>query len=359
MNDIAIISYLEVDHNVGLGHAVRLRTILDSLRWAYDHIIIGKGDWIRTVFPSGVICEFQSDLIKLIKKTTEEHRFTLVITDHPNVPVIMWEIEDKTLLKVAIDDVGSSRIRSDVVVNCSACTRYHVYPNLPEWAISLFGLRYLPLRSEFGNISAVTSHRRNGQSLGFVAGSSFAAEEWVYFILSLDFERDGWRGARLIVSPTLRNFDKVKKIGKEKGIEVKTDLTVREMVDFYSTLKVCVMTAGMALYEAFAAGVAVIAYPIQSDMIPETEYFEKRQMLINLGRDGNNSCVLTKVVDGLLKNDEKREMLRERLHGAVDGKGAERIGKILTEVVQDCLRGESKVAAVKRWQRCQRACTIS
>lgn len=351
MNDIAIISYLEVDHNVGLGHAIRLHSLLDHFPYPYDHKVIGKGDAIRDIFPESEVHESQTNVRKLVKQTMEKHRLTLLITDHPNVPVIMWEIEDKTLLKIAIDDVGSSHISSDVVINCSACTQYHVYPNLPEWAISLLGLRYLPLRSEFGNISAITSRRRNGQSLGFVAGSSFAAEEWVYSILSLDFERDGWRGARLIVSPTLRNFDKARKIGKEKGIEVETDLTAREMVNFYSALKVCVMTAGMALYEAFAAGVAVIAYPIRPDMIPEAKYFEKQEMLINLGKNGNDPSVLTAAVDDLLKDGGKRQTLKKKLCKMVDGKGAERITKVLAEIVHDCLEGQDKITAIKKCKK--------
>lgn len=354
MNDIAVISYLEADYDVGLGHAIRLHSLLEHFPYPYDHEVIGKGDAIRDIFPESEVHGFQTDVGKLIKQTTEEHHLTLLITDHPNVPVVMWEIEDESLLKIAIDDIGSSRLRSDIVVNCSACPQYHVYPNLPEWAVSLFGLRYLPLRPEFGNISAAESRPKNGQSLGFVTGSSFAAEEWVYFILSLDFERDGWSRARLIVSPTLRSFDKARGIGKEKGIEVQTNLTAREMVNFYNTCKVCVMTAGMALYEAFAAGATVIAYPTQPDMIPEAEYLEKQQMLINLGRNGDDRGVLTAAVDDLLKDGDKRQTLKKKLRKMVDGKGAERIAKVLAGIVCDCLEGQTKIAAI---QKCKRVLT--
>lgn len=339
--DVALVCYLNADHRVGSGHLVRSRAMIEALSFPYRLYTFEKKLLVQEAFSQAIFINDTGGIAKKITQLLSDHAFVILWVDSPEVPAEIWEIEHDRLLKVAIDDCGGDRIQADIVVNANAAAS-HAYNGLQEWTLLLTGLKYLPIRPEFGNVGKGRDLNPTGRRVGFVIGGGDAAQKWTREILSLEIVNNKWHNVRMITSRYMPDFEDVKRIGQAKGISVITGLNANEMASFYSSCDACVMSAGMCLYEALASGTPVVAYPILSGMETEVAYFEKRNVILNLGKKGGDPKTMTDTVNSLLDSPAKRNEFSRKGRSLVDGKGIFRVAQVLMRVHSMLVEGLDK-----------------
>ena len=338
--DISVVVYFQADDSIGLGHCVRVRALVDSLPFERRLVLAADGELAASYFRDAKRYPF-SDILEIL---AEECRAALVIliTDHPNVPEKILNFNHSRLIQVAIDDIGSAVLHSDILLNCSGYPGYHRYSSMQN-GISLLGLKYLPLRIEFCQAARLASR---GKCLGVMAGSSQIASDWVRVVLDMDLSQIcSPKDVRVVMSPSTQQFAEIQQFGAAKGISVRRGLTSAEMVEFFQECRLCVMTAGMSLYEAFCCGVPVVAYPIHPDMKAECAYYEAEGLIVDV-IDGMNEVALVDAVRRIWTDSESLESLSARARAQVDGQGIRRVSSVIAAVVRKCAGGEARAMAV-------------
>ena len=337
---IIVVVYFQADSIIGLGHCVRVRALVDSLPFKHHLVLAADGEWVAPYFQHTAHYP-RSDILKILASTCRTN-LVILIADHPNVPEKVWDFEHPKLIKVAIDDVGSAVLHSDIVVNCSGYPAYHRYPSMQN-GISLLGLKYLPLRTEFGRTARFALQ---GKCLGVMAGSSQIASDWIRAVLDMDFSKIcSPKDIRVVMSPSARQFAEIQQYGAAKGINVRRGLSSVEMVEFFRECRLCVMTAGMSLYEAFCCGVPVVAYPIQPNMKAECAYYEAEGLLVNV-MEGMNETALVGAVRRAWADRQFLDDISARARLQVDGQGLARTAAVIATVAQKCAHGEEKAMAI-------------
>lgn len=342
---ISIVVYLQADSIIGLGHCVRVRALVDALPLEYRLVLVADGELAGSYF-QGAERHSRNDILKVLAAECSAS-LVILIADCPDVPEEIWNFKHPRLIQVAIDDIGSPALHCDILLNCSGYPGYHRYPSMQN-GISLLGLKYLPLRAEFGRVARFI---QRGKYLGVVAGSSQAASDWIRAVLDMDFSQlCSPEDIRVVMSPSAQQFVEIQRLGAEKGISVRRGLSSAEMLDFFQECRLCVMTAGMSLYEAFCCGVPVIAYPIQPNMMPECAYYEAEGLLVNVV-DGMNEATLVGAIQHVWADSEALERMSASARAQVDGQGLMRVSGVIAAVAQKCAGGENKAMAVESMRK--------
>jgi spore coat polysaccharide biosynthesis predicted glycosyltransferase SpsG len=338
--DISVVVYVQANSIIGLGHCVRVRALVDSLPFEYRLALNTDDELAAHFFPDAELHSRSEILSVLAARCRSE--LVILITDCPNVPDEIWNFKHPKLIKVAIDDIGSAVLNCDILINCSGYPGYHRYPSMQN-GISLLGLKYSPLRAEFG---CAARFILRGKYLGVMAGSSQIASDWIRAVLDMDFSHLCSPGyIRVVMSPSAQHFAEIQRYGDEKGISVRRGLSTAEILDFFRECRLCVMTAGTSLYEAFCCKVPVVAYPIQQNMKKECAYYETEGLLVNVV-DGMNEAALAGAIRNIWADSETLEGMSARARAQVDGQGLMRASRVITTVVQKCAGGTNKSMAM-------------
>jgi len=345
-----IVCYLPADQQVGSGHLVRSKSIIEAFSFPHQIYRSGNGDLLKETFPDGIELKDPDEFAASITRLISIHSLVILWVDAPEIPKQIREIEHERLLKIIVDDYGGFRVRADVIVNGNAGTSSG-YNGLPDWALILEGLKYMPIRPEFSRAGNKKDNDRNGRRVGFVVGSGDEAAEWGNLLLSLNIGENKWSTASMVVPRTLPEFEDFLKRGNAVGITPVTGLDGNEMAAFYSSCDVCVMTAGMCLYEALAVGTPIVAYPVLPGMEKEAAYFESNNAILNLGKKGGDIKAISDAVNCLLDSSSRRTEMCRQGRRLFDGKGAFRISRMLLKVHAGIVGGGDKgnvLASVKK-----------
>lgn len=338
---VALVCYLDAGHKVGAGHLVRSQAVIEQLSFDHHLYTIGHSRLVRETFSAGDHITDAGNLKTTFCRLLSEYNLVILWVDLPVVPAWIWEYEHVRLLKVVVDDYGGNHIRADIIITPNAAASWG-YTGLLEWALLLSGPKFLLLRPAFKQIRRVPDSRLTQRRVGFVAGSGAAAHQWVHGLLSLDPGAYGWSQVSMVVSKYIPDYQQIKHIGQAKGITVSSDLDAAEMASFYAGCDVCAMTAGMSLYEALAVGTPVLAFPILDGMAAEVAYFEKHHAIVNLGTEGGDLEKLAETVNSLLDSPARCRKMARAGRNLVDGKGVNRISRLLTRIHADLAAGMEK-----------------
>ncbi|MBD5095470.1 MAG: UDP-2,4-diacetamido-2,4,6-trideoxy-beta-L-altropyranose hydrolase [Lachnospiraceae bacterium] len=195
--------------------------------------------------------------------------------------------------------------------------------------VTYSGLKYVPLRTEFLQI---TEKRKKKQILIATGGT-----DPLHFTLRLC--------KQLLNDAAFDIYDICVVLGKMNGDKDEIDMLAKnnKRLKVYQNIKnmstvmaesvISVSAGGMTVYELLACGVPVVCFGFSDDQVVMGEKMDKSGMVIWAGdarTDINN--VIVNTIDGLKKYMiEDTRNLSLKLKSMVDGKGCERIAKILRE----------------------------
>jgi spore coat polysaccharide biosynthesis predicted glycosyltransferase SpsG len=92
-----------------------------------------------------------------------------------------------------------------------------------------------------------------------------------------------------------------------------------------------VSAAGTTLYELCAAGVPSVVVPIVENQLPNADGFEKAGLGVVVRPGEGFETRLYKAVESLALDTDGRKSLSAHMRSAVDGKGSERVAKLLVQ----------------------------
>jgi spore coat polysaccharide biosynthesis predicted glycosyltransferase SpsG len=325
-----IVARLDADVTVGMGHAVRLRAMIDALDPGAKVSIVGQGQGLASVFPEADIHAPGNSPVDRIAALVAEARADLVLCDHPRMDDKLRRDLPRHLEvpTVIVDDFGGD-LRADGIVNGTVLSAHHRYPDLEHNTLTLCGGQFALLRAAFGAAERPSEPER---ALGIVIGSGARAVAWAEFLTSGDIDLASLGAVGIVVGQAYAKPSSLKARCAGRGITFYQGLPAKRLTQFLASSQVALVTGGMIVYESLAAGTPTIVFPLLPDMEAEAGWFAAHGCAINLGPEGGFEAeMLEHTIWHLLTDHEAREGLADAGRTAIDGQGVARVSAAIRE----------------------------
>lgn len=248
----------------------------------------------------------------------------LLITDSYSVDDKYFEETKKNFDKTAyIDDVNKHYFNVDFVINqnCGAedfCYKVNINTKL------LLGTDYILLRDEFKSLLKKDIKEKVCDIMITVGGADpyYITEKILHYIIALDYN------FHVVIGPS---FEDTSFVEKFKNYRIKFYYNA----DMFEIMKKCDMAisaCGSTLYELSACGIPTLGIIIADNQQEIANKLNDMCIIKNLGwYDKISKEDLITNINKLANDYILRKIMNEKASKLVDGKGAEKIAKVLCE----------------------------
>lgn len=333
-----ILIRLDAYHQIGLAHAVRTSAILNALAEPAHLHVLGKGPFIKKFFPpSTTVHHFHDNTITEDQQALETielcHRIgaNLLLCDQPQLTRASWQRFIKAgLPTIAIDDYGGDLV-ADKVINGTVVNDYHNYPHMEVRNIYC-GPEYALISPLFAQITP----RPEPKALLLVIGSGDRAKEWALALTETNgpINNLGCERVTIVVGGAFPAMAELASNTARLGVHTCQNISHAEMAELFTSHTIALTTGGMIVYEALAAGIPLVAYPQEKNLVIEANWFEKHGALVNLGFEGGmDMSRVHQAIKRLLINATDRAQMAAKGRNLIDGRGLARAATLVDELL--------------------------
>ena len=328
----SLIIRVDALHETGLAHAARCSRLLDLLPERPRVHVLGQGEALAEFFPHDKVVPVKGPIDVFLKALVIETEANAILVDQPSKDPLLWEALEALpqLKRILIDDFGSDA-PADLVINGTVIEAYHTYPNLREGGQALCGGAYALIAPVF----AKSRHNdaRKGPVIA-ICGGGERATDWAMMLAEHGPALSKPHPFIIIVGASFPDFDALKQMAVYNGGIAKQGLPVHQLASHLARAPVAIMTGGMVVYEALAAGTPALVFPQLENLIPEIDWFADHGALINLGHEnGDNLEQLSSHLNGLLKNEDTLLALSQKGPELIDGLGMSRAAEAISALL--------------------------
>ncbi|AKN33929.1 glycosyl transferase [Clostridium carboxidivorans P7] len=248
----------------------------------------------------------------------------ILITDSYDVNEEYFNILKSSFSKTSyIDDMNLYYFNVDFLINQNSDAEDFNYRVNKDTKL-LLGTRYLLLREEFINVPKKYIKEKVSDIMITVGGADpyRITEKLVSYVRALQYN------FHIIIGPSFESADFTERFnGSNINFYYNADMSkIMQKCD------VAISACGSTLYELSACGVPTIGIIIADNQEGIAKKLDRMGIIKNLGwYDKINQGMLVNSINALADNYETRRIISEKERNLVDGKGAERIAKILIE----------------------------
>lgn len=328
----SLIIRVDAVHETGLAHAARCSRLIDHLPERPRVHVLGQGEALSEFFPYDKIVPLKGPVDVFLKALVIETEADAVLVDQPVHDPVLWSALDSLpqLKRLMVDDFGSDA-PADLVFNGTVIEDYHRYPNLRAGGHALCGGEYALIAPVF----AKSRHddARKGPVIAICGGGDRAAD-WAMQLAEHGPALAGPHPFIMIVGSSFPDFEGLKRMTVLNGGIAKQGLPVHQIASHLARAPAAIMTGGMVVYEALAAGVPSIVFPQLENLIPEIDWFAERGALINLGFEGGDDITaLSEQLKSLLADPSKAAALSQKGPELIDGLGMTRAAEAINQML--------------------------
>ena len=315
---------------LGLGHIVRCLALADELKKYLDlevKFITKYEEGKKNIEEKNynVTLVEDDELSQISNLTTGD---TLLVTDFLNTDNrYISEIRRKTGLKVVCIDNNTKlkRIDADIVINANVFDKGET--KVIGTTRYFWGPKYMVLRKEFEE--AFKEKKKLIVEVKEILVMFGGTDPKGYTLKVADALKKLQNSVHitLILGPGFSYSNKLDEIISEDGkFDVFSD--PRNLIKLMKKADMAITAAGITLYELAALGVPSIAVPQAKHQEDIAKAFEIFGACINIGVSPDNKQIYKSTIR-VMGDDSLRRQLSENAPKFVDGKGAERVIKLL------------------------------
>lgn len=321
---LRILLRLDADSRIGMGHAVRCASLIEALGRPADVTLVGTGEALAHYFPEAEIFPDWSSFI-------QDRTYDLGIIDvASNCGAEVEAARDLCKAPLcAIDDFGSP-CSADLIVNGTGPAEEELSSANFGSSQVLGGARFALLRPCF---AAARRETLSTRGVVIAVGSGRAAADWLLALLDARHDWAAWGEVDLVIGAGFTDSKEATRLATKHGIRVHQNCSGEALAQRIADAGIAVLTSGMLMYEAMACGAATLAFPHVAATRSETEWFAKRDCLVDLGSEADPDHV-DRCVRRLRSCDVERKRLAKRAAATVDGQGLERVVRAILERVE-------------------------
>lgn len=339
---------IRVDANdvVATGHMMRCMTIAKQLEKLGEKVVFFTADEFgvpmlqENGFAYEVLHTDWANPMEEIEVLCQEIRFhnvrTVLFDSYRMTKQYFAELREglkETVCFAYIDDLYEDIYPVDIVINYNAY--YEQFPYNEAYSSKTYkclGAKYVPLREEFakekpadGGVNSVLLSCGGGDAL-----------QSLYGILEQTVNDRRFEETKFHV--VVGRYHQKKELLQElagKFDKVVLHHNVSNMSELMEACQIAVSAAGTMLYELCAMERPTVFFITADNQRYDSDFFAEDERMLFAGdiRSDREICI-NRILDGmseLLADDRKRLVMKEKLRQVTDGKGAERIARVLEE----------------------------
>jgi len=232
-----------------------------------------------------------------------------------------------------IDDLNAFSYPVNALI-CYAnyCEKFNYSGRYPDTELYL-GPQYVPLRKEF-SFCASKYIKPKAESLLLMSGGSDSCDALLQVLYNLSPEEFKRIDVICGVYYT-QNYELQKKHASHKNIHIHK--AVSNIVDYMKQADLAISASGTTLYELCAVGTPTISYTIAVNQLDNAVSFQNQKIIDYAGdMRGNSAGTIQNILQKISEYKENyvlRAKKSKKMQSLVDGKGAFRIARIITERV--------------------------
>lgn len=318
------------NNNIGMGHIVRCLALANELKKQRSvNIIFITEDKVAEdlIKRSGfvVISPNGNDFV-CIKKIVNGK--TLLITDilYTSKKYVTELKKIKNLNIINIDNnTKLKKTGADILINANI---FFGKGKISGKEKILLGPKYMILRREFGELAKKKIKTKNNvKIITIISGGADKKKLVLTAARALEKIKKNIE-INLILGPACSCIDEVKSFVKKAGKRFNLMISPKNLIEVMRRSDLAITAAGVTLYEFASIGVPCIVVPLAKHQEDIAYNFGKERACINLGK-GLSARKIIESTMGLLENKEARNKLAKRAKNFVDGRGMERVKKII------------------------------
>lgn len=335
---------MDVNDNIGMGHAMRCLSIADAIRSLGESItfITADANGQKLLEERGypMVClnsrwdvpeqELES-LLKLIREHKAEH---IIIDKYEVSQRYLARLKEVTQV-IYIDDLNQFVYPCDCLIAYANYYDKFQYPKYYKSAKLLLGTKYVPLRQEYG-MQKEKEINSVGKKVLFLSGGTDNYGVTMAFLQELIRQEavENYH-IRLICGAFHRDVEQLQEMIKDYVKNIEILIQVKDMWNYMQWADMAISAGGTTLYELSACGTPFITYAIADNQFDNVKCFEKENHIYYAGdmRKEPEKTMRNLVCElNLLRDNKKRRKeISKNLQQLVDGKGSMRIAKALIE----------------------------
>lgn len=338
--------YIRIDVNsqIGMGHAMRCLSIADALRSLGKDVTFitadNKGQALLKERGYDMVCldgrwnapeQELEELLKFIQTNPAEY----MIVDKYEVTEKYLNKISKVIKVVYIDDLNQFIYPCDCLIAYANYYEKFQYPKHYKDTKLLLGTKYVPLRQEYSD-----QKRKKINSVGnkvvFLSGGTDNYSVTMTFVRELMKQKvlDIYY-IRIICGAFHKDIEQLRSLAEDYENNIEILVQVKDMWNHMQWADIAVSAGGTTLYELSACGTPFITYTIADNQFDNVRCFERENHIYYAGdmrKDPENNMKNLVCELNLLRNDSKRrEEISKSLQQLVDGNGSMRIAEALSE----------------------------
>jgi len=336
--------YAYGNHEMGMGHVYRMSNIakaLTRLGYTLSFLMPDWGDGVKKISEQGFNTlripvesfEDEREYLRVLGDTV----YDCIIVDALNVSEnIMKAFREKTHLLVSIDHMGEGRLLSDILVNIL----YQHPRKLKKPKIELNSLNYMLLNENFKRYNtkkkAVTKEVKKIMITQGGSDTYGVVPKIIQDMDSLPPEIECFA----LTGPAFKHQKELDQAVKNSGINITVLKDVKEPWKIYSEMDLAITGGGMTLFELLCVGTPCIALTQELREMETINLLKEKNVITVLGMyDALSRGDISAAIKKLINDFKLRNKMSNLGKKSVDGKGIDRITKIITEHLRNQNQG--------------------
>ncbi len=283
---------------------------------------------------ANVDCEIGSEIdAKQLLEVARDHQAVAIVTDGYGFSVDYHRmLQDSSFTTLAIDDHGHlPEYCMDFVLNQNLGASADLYTNVAPHTELLLGTEFTLLRQEFTNASHLDKDNSDEFRILVTLGGADPDNVLDVVVKALSKLNDSRLRFRLISGTLNDNHDNlVARAQSDSRFEVVRH--VDRMSDAYEWANFAVCAGGSTNWEMCCFGIPRVVIVLAENQAMIAEALQNRGIALNVG-DANGLTVdsLSHIVESIISNTDFLESSSRIARKTVDGRGAQRVVKLIRE----------------------------
>jgi len=332
-----VLFFTEAGADIGFGHLMECLSLAEILSRRYGGSIFfyirGNTKAIEQVkrrqFPFQEIPDFGS-----IDQVITGGEAGIGVCNLRSIsPELQISLNRKKIKTVVIDELGNKEIYADVLINGSPVPIWHQY-DYPEEKPKLFlGPKFMVMDRSFAEFHTKAKKNDNQNVLVSMGGID---KNGATTLLAGALEPLKDILKTIIIGPGFVHVDKLDRIRKRFDSSFHIISNAGNMAELIFNSDLVFSTGGNTLYEAVCLGTPAIVLWEEEHEAIQTEWFEQAGAAVNLGQNiGADKKEIRFAVEQLLRDIEKRKSMSRKGKALLDGRGGERIARIIDTLYRE------------------------
>lgn len=328
---------------LGMGHIMRCLGLAKILEKKHDVFFVSRnfGEAIGEIRKSGFVVEKLdagldeggqiNEALKIVKKTRPD----ILITDLFKINKdFSADLKRLGVYIISLDEIGETKLRSDIIINSSVVGSWHGYDRLYHVANFFIGPEYFLTKNLFSPfIKKKKRVQKVVRDILVIMGGADPKKLSINVLKWLGKIRpdDGFR-IKLVVGPGVKHRREIAEAAKKYSNVSLLDKPANVARPMYEAdLAIC--AGGFSLYELAAVGTPAVVLCHAEHELSTAEEMQRRGVCVNLGMGTEVSeAKFIGSVKKLIRDEKMRRKMSRSGKGTVDGRGMERVVKIINSV---------------------------